>query len=267
MTWWDALLLGAIQGLTEFLPVSSSGHLVLAHHLLGYEEPDVFFDIVCHVGTLLAVLAYYFKNLRSLGAQALERPQGSWLTLSTWTNNPGRLFLACVVLASVPTGIIGVLFKDTFEQLFSSPRLVGVALLITSLAVLSTKWTIPKATGSLSLGKSFWIGLVQGIAITPGISRSGSTIAMGAALGVSKQDAARFSFLLSVPAILGALVLKSRDVVWSQIDWAALSVGFVSSALVGLACLVLLLWLVEKGKMYWFSAYTLPVALFALSLS
>ncbi len=266
MTWWDALLLGAIQGLTEFLPVSSSGHLVLAHHLMGYTEPNVFFDIICHVGTLVAVCGYYFTSIRKLGQNALEKPQGSWFSKDTWTRNPGRLFVACVVLASIPTGLIGVLFKDTFEQLFSNPRLVGVALLGTSLAIFSTRWTIPKAKGTLSLGKSLLIGLAQGIAITPGISRSGSTIATATALGVSKQEAARFSFLLSIPAILGALVLKSRDVVWSALDWTPLILGFLSSALVGLACLILLLWLVEKGKLHWFAAYTLPVALLALSM-
>ncbi len=254
-----AALLGLVQGLTEFLPVSSSGHLVLFQRWLPHPGDPIAFDLVLHLGTLVPVLGVFRQDVRTVLTDATAG-EGPFL------QRPGVRLALLVVLGSVPTAVIGLAFEDLFEQLFANPISVGVAFGITGLVLLSTRWLRP---GSRQLGELSWwraalIGLVQGLAITPGISRSGSTIAAAMFLGIDRGLAARFSFLLSVPAISGAFLLKARDLDLQSIALAPLAVGFVVAALSGWGALVLLLKLVNAGDFSRFAYYLLPLSAFAL---
>ncbi len=258
-----ACFLGFVQGVTEFLPVSSSGHLVMFQQLLGAESlglaDHVAFDLVLHIGTLVPVLLFYRGDIRSVFSDL--NGTGPFL------QRPGVRLAAWVVLGTIPTGIIGVALKDVFEQLFTNITSVGVALLVTG-TVLYQTGKMPK--GERDIAEMTWkdaliIGLAQGIAITPGISRSGSTIAVAMLLGLRRDLAARFSFLLSVPAILGAFVLKSRDLDLSaNDDLVPLLVGFAIAAGTGWGALVFLVRLVKAGDFSRFSYYLWPVGTLAL---
>jgi len=256
--------LGVVQGLTEFLPVSSSGHLVLFQQVLGEGvmgiEDHVAFDLVLHVGTLLPVLIMYRADIRGVFADL--KGEGPPL------ERDGLRLAAWVILGTIPTGIIGVLFKDIFEQLFTTTLSVGVAFAVTAVLLWRTR-SIPG--GGRSLQAMTWkdallIGLAQGFAITPGISRSGTTIAVALMLGLRRDLAARYSFLLSVPAILGAFVLKAKDFDFDTAHtvWP-LAVGFVAAAVSGWGALVLLLRLVRSGDFSRFAYYLAPLSVAAIA--
>ena len=263
-----AAFLGVVQGLTEFLPVSSSGHLAVFQELWVWAGGDpalfdeqVAFNLVLHVGTLVPVLIMYRSDIASVFADM--RGEGEWLS------RPGLRLAAWVVLGTIPTGIIGLALKDVFEQLFGSIGMVGVAFAITG-ALLYRIRTIPP--GDRDIAGMTWkhaliIGLAQGFAITPGISRSGTTIAVALMLGLRRELAARYSFLLSVPAILGAFVLEARHLDLATTHAVApLAVGFVAAAMSGWAALVILLKLVRTGDFSRFAWYLWAVAAFALFL-
>jgi undecaprenyl-diphosphatase len=257
----QAAILGLVQGLTEFLPVSSSGHLVLFQNMMGFCEPELFFDISLHVGTLFAVLVVFrtdiYSMLRGLWANDLEARQG-------------RRLLILVIVGSIPTAIIGLAFKDTFEALFCSATAVGVALIITGLLLMATHYAKNASRGIEKTGwvRALIIGVVQGMAITPGISRSGSTIAAGLLLGVNREVAARFSFVLSVPAIMGAMLLQIKDLeAPAQTNWAPSIIGAVVAAITGYIALKLLLKVVRRGHLHWFAYYCWAVGLAALAWS
>jgi undecaprenyl-diphosphatase len=257
----QAAFLGVVQGLTEFLPVSSSGHLVLAQNLLGLKEPELLFDVAVHVGTLLAVLVVFradiYAMLRGLWARDSEARQG-------------RRLLLLVVAGSVPTALIGLIFKDTFEALFASTLAVGLALLVTGLLLTATRFA-PRAMRGLEQtgwGRAVIIGLAQGLAITPGISRSGATISAGLLLGLERELTARFSFVLSIPAILGALALQIKDLGPAAGTPATpLLVGAVVAAITGYAALKVLIKLVKGGRLHWFAYYCWALGLTALAWS
>lgn len=259
----SAALLGVVQGLTEFLPVSSSGHLVLFEQYLPVHGDPVAFDLVLHIGTLLPVLFVYRSDL--LGIVSDLRPDPERTLLS----RPGVRLLLLMVIATLPTGLIGVLFKDVFEELFSAPLIVGAAFAVTGAVLWGTRYL--SAGRDTVVDMPWWkagvIGVVQGLAITPGISRSGSTIAAGMLLGVERETAARLSFLMSIPAILGAFVLKSRDLESWDVSLVPLAVGFVAAALSGYAALLLLLQLVKRGNFSWFALYLWPLSIFAISMA
>lgn len=270
--WLQALILGIVQGLTEFLPVSSSGHLVLAQIWLGeqflFMKEAVAFDLVLHVGTLLPVLYFYRADLQKIvAALARDLPWRQPRHVGAWLADDEHRWLALlVVVGTVPTALMGVLLKDTFESLFHDPVPVCAALILTGFLLMSTRF-FEQATPRprLTVGMALLIGLAQGFAITPGISRSGTTIAVGLLLGVGRDQAARFSFLLSIPAILGACVLVLKDgLALPQHGWSALAVGFVSSMIVGYMALSMLVALVKRGGLYRFAYYLWPVALLAL---
>ena len=264
-------MLGVVQGLTEFLPVSSSGHLVLAQLWLGeqflFVENAVAFDLVLHVGTLLPVLYYYREDLKRIIAALLSEPPPlrpadfvSWLM-----SEPDRRLAVLVVIGTIPTALMGILLKDTFESLFHSPGPVCAALIFTGFLLMSTRF-FERSDGRdrLTVGMALLIGLAQGFAITPGISRSGTTIAVALLVGVERNHAARFSFLLSIPAILGAVVLVAKDgVTFSSDGWTALMVGFVSAMIVGYLALWMLVALVRRGGLYRFAFYLWPAAILA----
>jgi undecaprenyl-diphosphatase len=223
----QSIFLGIVQGLTEFLPVSSSGHLVFFQSLFGLEEPLIFFDVMLHLGTLLAVVIYFRKDI-------CEIVQGLGAVLKKRHKNPPqvKLFLL-IVLASIPTGLMGILFKDWFESFFSKPKWVGGMLLITGSVLWLTRWA--KKEGK-PLGRMRWfdailIGIAQGIAIIPGISRSGATISVGLFCGLDRELSGKFSFLLSIPAILGATLLdemkkvNSGGALWTTLIGTAVAFG------------------------------------------
>ncbi|MCH9687035.1 MAG: undecaprenyl-diphosphate phosphatase [Deltaproteobacteria bacterium] len=261
-----AAALGAIQGATEFLPVSSSGHLALGQALFGI-DPEAGghrFSIVAHGGTLLAVLWMYRRDVIEL-AQVPLRPL---------TPSPARTMLLMMILATLPLGLVllpGI--EDAIVTVESHPRLVGVCLLVTA-AILWFAFSRPSEAGRDDESEpppprsAVMVGLAQLCAVLPGISRSGSTIAAGLALGLSRSAAARFSFLISIPAILGAIVLEVAKLgeEAGTIDPVPYIVGFVISFVVGLACLRLLLRLVSSGRIGGFVIYLAVVGLAAVVL-
>ena len=232
MTHLETILLGVVQGLTEFLPVSSSGHLVIFENLLGFKEPEILLDASLHLGTLLAVCIYFRSDLKKM-------IQELWAWVAPGSQNgalgPHALLALMVVVGSIPTAFIGLIFKDPLEALFSSVTTVGVMLLVTGVIVGVTKF-ISRNHGKwdqVGIWMALAIGTVQGLAIIPGISRSGSTIVCALLLGLNRETAGRFSFLLSIPAIIGAVGLHLESDAIARVGIAPLTVGFASSALVG----------------------------------
>lgn len=265
MTYLQATFLGALQGLTEFLPISSSGHLVLLQHLFGLHEPELIFDLFVHIATLAAVLAMYRQDVLSLFTSWF----GPWDSAQANGADPAaaRRLGLLLVLANIPTAFIGLYFESTFEQVFSSPWIVGIALLATGtlLWVLKPSFGRQAGTAEVGIGHAILLGCVQGLAITPGISRSGSTIAIALLCGVSRESAARFSFLMAIPAILGAALLKSDSV--STLSMAQLNlvaVGMISALVVGYIALRYLIRLVMQGELWRFAFYCWAVGLAAI---
>lgn len=255
-----AVALGAIQGLTEFLPVSSSGHLVLFQQLFGMHEAELFFDISVHMGTLGAVIIFFRKEILSLLsslALATRRMIRGEMTFRAAWNDAELKLVMLILLASVPTAVIGLLFHQISDLLFSSVGLVGVTLIVTGILLWGTRRInahgrgIPGFTGP----NAFAIGVVQGLAILPGISRSGSTIAAGLYLGLERGVAARFSFLLSIPAIIGAQLLGLKDLGPSLPPVHATLMGTLTAFIVGYFSLAMLMYVVNRGRIYLFAPY------------
>lgn len=244
-----ALLLGLVQGLTEFFPVSSSGHLVLAQAILGVHANGILMEVVLHVATALVVVGYYREK-----AVDLLRPR--------FDEARNRYRLA-IIVGLIPTGIVGVLLKDRIEALFERPGPTIAALAFTGVFLLATRFAPPRER-RITLRIAFVIGVAQAIAILPGISRSGATIACALFLGVRRDEAAEFSFLLSVPAILGAALLTAREMSAEAAGGGVVLpalLGGVAAALSGYLALRLLVRLVVKGRFYRFGWYCLALAL------
>ncbi len=251
---WAAIL-GLVQGITEFLPVSSSGHLALVEHLgLGIPGSPLF-DVMLHFATLLVVIAYFWKSV-------------------FWYAKNDPIVLVYVVIASIPTGIIGIVAKEYFEALRFSPTMICIGLLVTASA-LSMAELAKGATYQLrDMGwfGAFFLGLCQALAISPGISRSGMTISGAILCGMDKEEAFQFSFILSVPAVLGAVGLHIFSLIrhgaWEQVAVAIpvgpCLVGFVLAMLSGYLSLMLLKRMVINGKLVWFAAYCCLAAIAGL---
>jgi len=266
MTLLEAIFLGFLQGVTEFLPVSSSGHLVISEHLLGVKQANsVFFEVVVHFGTLCAIIAVYYQEIAKLLAFVFVPSNRKQLSLEESKNTANLLLL--IVLATIPTALIGIFFRDTFKTLFDVPIAVGIALLITGSLLLCTTFAKPKEKNfsNVKWYKGIGVGLMQGISITPGISRSGSTIAIGMFLGIDRTTAANFSFLMAVPAILGAMVTQIKNI--SEIGSIGIinaASGFVASFIFGYVSLKLLLKIVRKGKLHYFAYYCFALGILTL---
>lgn len=268
MTIFEAIVLGVLQGLTEFLPVSSSGHLVLMQHFLGIKESQVFFDVMLHFGTLGAVIIVYSQLIGTLvrtGFSTLFQVDFYCHPLRTIGETSHLKLIWFLLLGSIPTGLIAVLFKDSLEAIFGKPMIVAVMLIVTGLILqlsrLGHRWL--QAGTSLRAWHTPLIGIAQGLAITPGISRSGSTISITLLLGLSPQIAAQYSFLLSIPAILGAVVLKLKDVGEITIAPAAIVAGTLTSFIVGYIALRFLLAILNRGKFSIFSYYCFTLGIVA----
>ena len=255
---WAALL-GLIQGLTEFLPVSSSGHLVLAGHLIGLPSTGLIFELLLHLATLAAVIYYYRVDVTGL-IKAVPRSLGS--PRAGYHEDPEVRLGILVVIATLPTAVIGLFFKDHFERLAQQTQAVGIALLMTACLLLATHWIRPKER-QISAWMAIAIGIAQGLAITPGISRSGATIALALLLGVSTLNAARFSFLISIPAIAGAAILKLKDGL-GDLNIAAAILGFSVALISGYLALRWLVALVQARRFAAFAPYCAVVGILAI---
>jgi undecaprenyl-diphosphatase len=268
MTILEAIVLGILQGLTEFLPVSSSGHLVLMQHFLGIKESQVFFDVMLHFGTLGAVIIVYHQLIGALVRTSfLALVQGDFYRhpLSTIGKTPHLRLIWFLLLGSIPTGLIAVLFKDSLEAIFGKPIVVACMLIITGIILQLSRLgqKRPRAEAPLRAWHTPLIGIAQGLAITPGISRSGSTISISLLLGLSPQVAAQYSFLLSIPAILGAVILKLKDVGEITIAPTVIVAGILTSFIVGYIALRFLLAMLNRGKFPVFSYYCFALGIVA----
>lgn len=249
MSWLDAILLGLVQGLTEFLPVSSSGHLVLAEAALGVNLPGVLVEVTLHVATLLAVCIVYARRLRDIVMRA------EWRTVGL------------LVLATIPAVAVGLGLKDAIERAFDSTMVVAVDLLVTGAVLWSTRWVRPAARAQPTAPGALGIGVAQAFAILPGISRSGSTVAAGVWHGVDPVRAAEFSFLMAIPAIAGAAVLQVPDLLeggGAAIPWGPLAAGFVAALVAGVWAIRWLVRLLARGQFWRFAPYCWVVGVGAL---
>lgn len=242
MTLFQAVVLGIVQGLTEFLPISSSGHLVLFQKYFGLKESVLTFDVLLHMGTLVAVLAVFWKDIVSM----IRRP---WQKLTL-----------LIILATIPTGLMGLGLKDFFERLFESGRTIGVEFIITGFIIWLADRIRPKnkSVEDISHFDAVFVGLMQGIAILPAISRSGLTIAGSLFRGINREAAARFSFLVSIPAIAGAAVLDLKDIVGSGVPMGEplpFIVGPIVAAISGYWAIKYMLRLLSTGSMKGFAYY------------
>lgn len=253
MTYFQAGLLAFVQGLTEFFPVSSSGHLVLIQNLFKLKSPPVLFDILIHVGTLGAIIIFFKKDIKKLFIGVISGKAEE------------KKFFTLLFLGSIPAGLAGFFLNKNTEALFSSSKMVGFSLLLTSLLLFLTKALEVKRIKSISKLDAFIIGVFQALAIIPGISRSGSTIAAGIFRGIDRKAAFRFSFLLSIPAIIGALLLQIPQIVYGKSLFLSQGfLGMIISFFVGLFSLKILGELVLKSKLWIFGFYCLFLGLFVL---
>ncbi|MDE0300975.1 MAG: undecaprenyl-diphosphate phosphatase [Candidatus Poribacteria bacterium] len=260
MTILEAVILGILQGVTEFLPVSSSGHLALMQHFLGLREPQLFFDVMLHLGTLGAVIIAYKNSIRELAGASLSAVinlQFYRRPISTIKGSTDLKLICFILLGSVPTGAIAIAFKPQLEALFVKPTVVAMMLITTGVILQLPRFRRNPVDGDCPV--RFWhsplIGIAQGLAITPGISRSGATISLALLLGSAPKQAARFSFLLSIPAILGAVLLKLKDVASISVSPMAVAFGTLTAFAVGYIALRVLLAVLDRGKFTGFSYY------------
>ena len=247
-----SIFLGIIQGLTEFLPVSSSGHLVLFENILNLKFEGVAFETVLHAGTLLSLAVYFFKDIRKLAFNGFSG-----------RNTEERRMLLYIILGTIPTGLIGLPLEKFFDS-FKSVPFVAVMLMITGLIVYAGSRPQKAEGRKIKLLDSIIIGICQGIAVIPGISRSGITISSGILRGIDRNEAARFSFLLSMPAVFGAFVLQLKHISKLDASLAVLAGGFLASFISGLIALKFLFGIIGRGKFRVFSYYCLAAGIFIL---
>ena len=244
----EAIVLGLVQGLTEFLPVSSSGHLVIAQSLMGLAQEGLLFEVALHVATLLSVLVFYRRRVGGLVTGALRGERDAWE------------YGAKLAVATLPAIVIVLLFGDWLDAQFETPATAGICLIATGCILWTTRWTLPAADAPApGWSAALLIGCAQAFAILPGISRSGTTVAAAVALGVSPVAAAEFSFLMSVPAILGAAVrmLPELSAVPAG-ELPALLSGAVAAGVSGVAAIWLFVRLLRQQSFYRFAYYAWP---------
>lgn len=252
MTPWEALALGVLQGATEFLPVSSSGHLVIGQTLLGLEVPGVFFEVAVHVATLISVVVVYRDRIGRLVGGAVRGDPEAWR------------YLGLIAVATVPAGLVGVGFEDRVAALFERPVVVGWALLVTGALL----WTSRRALARNPDRVPGWrdallIGLAQSFALVPGISRSGTTVVAALWLRVEPREAAAFSFLMALPAIAGAAVLKAPELMAGEagLSAASLGVAFAAAAVTGVLAIRVFVALLQRYAFHRFALYCWAVGL------
>lgn len=271
MDWLQALIMGIFQGLTEFLPVSSSGHLALAGALLGVEDPDkiMMFTIAVHVATVLSTLvilwkeiAWIFRGLFKFGNDVVPSPYGIRAL------NEEQNYVLAILVSMIPVGIVGLFFKDQVEQMFDSLLVVGICLVITACLLSFTYFAKPRTKEHISMLDAFVIGIAQACAVLPGLSRSGSTIGTGLILGNKKEKLAQFSFLMVIPPILGEALLDVKKMVEMGVEQAmagisttTLIVGFLAAFATGCFACRWMIGIVKRGKLIYFAIYCAIVGL------
>ncbi|MBQ4021179.1 MAG: undecaprenyl-diphosphate phosphatase, partial [Bacteroidales bacterium] len=253
MEWFEALILGIIQGLTEYLPVSSSGHLAIGANLFGLSgEENLTFTVAVHVATVLSTIVILWKEI-------------VWLftDLFKFKWNEGTKYIVNILISMIPVAIVGFFFKDKVEAVFGSGLLVvGICLMVTATLLAFSYWARPRQRENISPLHAFIIGIAQALAVLPGLSRSGSTIATGLLLGNKKERLAQFSFLMVIPPILGEALLDVKDMAELGVSQAmagisplALAVGFLAAFISGCLACKWMISIVKKGKLIWFALY------------
>ncbi|MEL7670665.1 undecaprenyl-diphosphatase UppP [Methanobacterium sp.] len=270
----QALVLGIVQGLTEFLPVSSSAHLVFVPYIIGTTS-SLAYDTLLHIGTLIAVVAYFWNDIvnmfKSFFSSLLDIPRGQFL--KGLQENQFKKLAWFIIIGSIPAGLAGILFKSSFESLFNSITMVGVFLIVTGFLLwgsemVSRKISDKTSLKEMSLKNSIIIGIAQAFSIAPGISRSGATISTGLFLGVERELAARYSFLLSIPAILGAALVQAKDISSiMDISSAAAIAGFIAAIISGYLAVKFMLKLIKERNLLPFAYYCWIVGPLAIILS
>lgn len=263
MSWWEALILGIVQGLTEFLPVSSSGHLEIGHALLGTAgEENLLFAIVVHTATVLSTLCILWREVAQLF-------RGTFTT-TAW--NEEKQYVAKILVSMIPVFIIGMFFKDEVEEFFGNGlTLVGICLCVTAVLLYLSEWLqkrLNRPTHEVTWRDAFIIGCAQAVAVLPGLSRSGTTIATGLLCGVKKESVAQFSFLMVLIPILGEAFLSLLDLVKGEVSstlgWLPLTVGFVAAFVSGCFACRFMIDIVRRQRLVYFAVYCLAVGLFAI---
>ena len=252
----QAILLGIVQGITEFLPVSSSGHLQIAKELLGVElENNITFDVTLHAATVLSTIVVLWQELWRLVKGCFSR---------RFTEE--QAYVLKVILSMIPAGVVGVLFADQIEALFSSLWFVGLMLLLTSALLSFAYYAKPRQKSEISYRDAFIIGIAQAAATMPGLSRSGSTIATGLLLGNEKSSVAHFSFIMVIPVILGKMLLDilSGEMAAMAVPTEALVSGFLAAFISGALACKFMIEIVKRGKLIWFALYCAIVGLICL---
>lgn len=266
MSLLEALILGILQGFTEFLPISSSAHLVLVPWWLGWDRPPLLFEVTVHLGTTVALISYFWDEWMVLiraGFQVLRQRA---------IRTPDEKVLFLIFLSTIPGVIGGLLLEPYFEKELSDPAFTAITLYITAALLIGSEWYTASAPGAktmqeMTVWDSVFIGIAQAIAIIPGVSRSGSTIAAGLVRSLNRESAARFSFLMATPIILGAGAKQLLDILFGeevQLDAGVMVLGFVSSVVVGYASIAFLLSFVRRQKLYIFAAYCILFATLSL---
>ena len=272
MSWLEALILGIVQGLTEFLPVSSSGHLTILSNLFGLEgESNLTMIVALHVATVLSTLVILWKEVVWIFKDLFTKQ--SWKSYSGL--NEGTRFAINILISMIPIGVVGVFFKDTVEEIFGSGLLiVGIMLLVTAALLAFSYFAKPRQREEISPLHAFIIGIGQAVAVLPGLSRSGTTIATGLLLGNKKERMAQFSFLMVIPPVLGEALLDVMDIAdkgfstaMDGISPAALIIGFLAAFITGCAACKWMINIVKKGKLIWFAVYCVIIGILAIVLS
>jgi undecaprenyl-diphosphatase len=261
MDYMVSIFLAVIQGLTEFLPVSSSGHLVILQHLTAYEGSKLLFNVVVHLGTLLAVILYFSKDI-------IKIISGFFSEVKTKKRGDYTSLVTAIIIANIPAAITGLFFRDFFAIIYEIPWITSLMLLVTATLLILTKQFQDKGKYDLfeiTLLTALIIGISQAIAILPGISRAGITIATAMFLMVEKNSAAKFSFIASIPVIGGAFLLEaSHAALFSDIFTPILLISMLASFLTGLLALKMLTFIISRNKLYLFSYYLIPAGIITL---
>jgi undecaprenyl-diphosphatase len=255
VTTFDAILLGLIQGFSEFLPISSSGHLVMGQYFLGVPSAGLFLEVALHVATLLSVVIVYRVRLLALAVGAVRREPEAWR------------YILLLGLATLPAALVGLTLKDQVGRAFDTPAVTGFMLLVTGALLFSTVYALRRAgEREIGWGLALLLGCAQAFAILPGISRSGTTITAGLWGRVDPVKVAEFSFLMSIPAIAGAAVLQLPDLSGSveQIGTVPLLAGFIAALVSGIVAIRFLIWLLRKQSFHLFAYYVWTVGVLFL---
>ena len=270
MEWFEALILGIIQGLTEYLPISSSGHLVIAQNLFGLTNPNdiLTFTVLLHVATVLSTVLILWKEIVWIFKDIFSHQR--WNSYSGL--NDGTRYAINIIISMIPVGVVGLLFKDKVEAFFGDGLLVvGICLLVTATLLAFAYFAKPRQREEISPIHAFIIGIAQAIAVLPGLSRSGSTIATGLLLGDKKEKLAQFSFLMVIPPILGEALLDTKDILevgFSQamvgISPLAAIIGFVAAFVFGCIACKWMINIVKRGKLIYFAIYCAIVGAVAI---